>query len=169
MQRQAFKGRAYELRKPGQGRLSLEPVDASIAPKLAQAIAAIDPWRTLGIEAARLGDSLLASDDHLHRWVICRDGAHAGAVMIRSPWLFGPYLALLAVLPGHQGAGVGAAVLDWMELEARGTATNIWACVSGFNTRAQQFYEKHGFERMAVLDDLVRPGFAEVLIRKRLT
>jgi ribosomal protein S18 acetylase RimI-like enzyme len=55
-----------------------------------------------------------------------------------------------------------------MELEARGTATNIWACVSGFNTRAQQFYEKHGFERMAVLDDLVRPGFAEVLIRKRL-
>jgi len=128
----------------------------------------MDPWRTLGIGAAALAQSLTSGDEHLHRWLIRREAALAGTVIVRNPWLYGPYLALLAILPEQQGSSIGTAVLRWMEREAGDTAGNIWACVSAFNTRAQQFYEKHGFEKVGTLDGLVRPGFAELLIRKRL-
>jgi diamine N-acetyltransferase len=168
MPRRPFGEPSYKLRDAPGSRLTLDPMDKAAAAYLADAMAKMDPWRTLQISAARLADSLADGDDHLHRWAIRQGPACAGVVSIRSPWLYGPYLALLAVLPEHQAAGIGKAVLDWMESEARESATNLWACVSAFNTRAQSFYERHGYERMAVLDDLVRAGFGEVLIRKRL-
>ena len=40
--------------------------------------------------------------------------------------------------------------------------------VSGFNDRARAFYERHGFAPAATLDDLVRDGSCELLLRKRL-
>jgi ribosomal protein S18 acetylase RimI-like enzyme len=168
MPKQPFSKPTYELRNTSGNRLALEPVNGSAATYLGNAMAKMDPWRTLQIGAAQLADALADGDDHLHRWAIRHGSACAGVVSIRSPWLYGPYLALLAVLPEHQAAGIGKAVLDWMESEARESATNLWACVSAFNARAQNFYERHGFERVAVLDDLIRTGFGEVLIRKRL-
>jgi hypothetical protein len=40
--------------------------------------------------------------------------------------------------------------------------------VSGFNARTRAFYERHGFALAATLDDLVRDGSRELLLRKRL-
>jgi GNAT superfamily N-acetyltransferase len=159
----------YDLRDARGRSLTLQPIDKPAATYLADAMASMAPWRTLQISAARLANAFAEGDDHLHQWAIRDGSACAGVVSIRSPWLYGPYLSLLAVLPGHQAGGIGAVILEWMEHEVRGTAPNIWACVSAFNSRAQKFYERHGFERTAMLDDLIRPGFAEVLIRKRLT
>jgi ribosomal protein S18 acetylase RimI-like enzyme len=54
-----------------------------------------------------------------------------------------------------------------MESEA-GQVGNLWLCVSAFNSRAIAFYERQGFQPVADLPDLVTPGFAELLMRKRL-
>jgi GNAT superfamily N-acetyltransferase len=168
MPSQPFGLSRYELRAAPRP-LVLEAIEVEAAGRMAEAIARMDPWRTLAISPGQLAETFAQGDPQLHRWTIRHDQRDAGAVVIRHPWLYGPYLALLALTPEHQGAGIGGAVLDWMGNEARGTAGNIWACVSAFNARARQFYERHGFEAVGVLDDLVRPGFAEVLIRKRLT
>jgi ribosomal protein S18 acetylase RimI-like enzyme len=89
-------------------------------------------------------------------------------VGIRYPWLYGPYLAMLAVFPAYQRAGIGSAILQWIEGEAKATSANVWACVSSFNIRAGSFYERHGYQQVGTLEDLLQDGFAERLLRKRL-
>jgi ribosomal protein S18 acetylase RimI-like enzyme len=111
---------------------------------------------------------LIQQDHGAFKRALWFDDRCAGAVRIQDPWLYGPYLALLAILPGSQGMGLGAAVLQWMESEVRGSSNNIWACVSSFNTEALRFYQRHGFETIGVIPDLLRPGFSEILIRKHL-
>ncbi len=95
-------------------------------------------------------------------------GQLAGAVVIVCPWLAGPYLQMLAVLPPFQNLGIGAAILAWYEAEARGHFRNLWLCMSGFNANAQRFYLAHGYERAAIIPELMRAGDDELLMRKRL-
>ncbi len=102
------------------------------------------------------------------RYQIECGGDLAGAVIIFNPWLAGPYLQMLAILPAHQKRGIGARVLAWLESEARGHFRNLWLCVSGFNTDAQRFYRLHGFEQVTTLEGLLRDEDDELLMRKRL-
>lgn len=133
----------------------------------------IDPWRRLQIDRERLAASLHQEEHGARRWAVILDGASVGVIGVRYPWLFGPYLMLLAIFPGHQSAGVGSDLLRWLDDEAqaaRGAAGgNVWACVSSFNVRALSFYERHGFESIGELPDLVRSGYSEILIRKQLS
>ena len=90
-------------------------------------------------------------------------------VIIRSPWLAGPYLQLLAVLPMLQGSGTGSAILTWYEATAMAARMrNAWLCVSGFNVDAQRFYERYGYQLAGRLPDLMRDGDDELLMRKNL-
>ena len=148
--------------------LSLEPIGADQATPLAAAVTAIDPWHRMAYRAEAMAAYLAARDPGTCRRAICRDGAIVGAVSVRYPWLRGPYLELLALLPGQQGTGIGAAVLHWMTAQAAGHANSAWVCASSFNDRALSFYRRHGFVRVGDLDDLVGPGFTEILLRKRL-
>ena len=91
----------------------------------------------------------------------------AGAVSIRFPWLKGPYLELLALLPPFQRQGIGAGILTWFENEASALgARNVWVCASSFNDGALRFYESHGFRPAAMLRGLVADGYDEILLRK---
>jgi ribosomal protein S18 acetylase RimI-like enzyme len=164
-----FDAPRYQVWQPPRGKLRLEAMTEAAAQPIADAMAEIDPWRTLGVGAETLAHGLLMKDDHLHRSAILHNDKLAGVVSVRNPWLFGPYLSLLAILPGHQQSGIGAAMLQWLEHEAGKSAGNVWACVSQFNHRARRFYARHGFEEIGVLGGLVRPEHDEVLIRKRLT
>jgi ribosomal protein S18 acetylase RimI-like enzyme len=94
----------------------------------------------------------------------------AGIIVILDPFLHGPYLQLLAVLPEFQGRNLGLRLLQWMESEARSAESRqLWLCVSTFNTRAQAFYQRFGFEAVAVLDKLASDASDELLMRKRLS
>ena len=158
----------HEIPCGGHSRLTLRPIDENTAESLGHQISQIAPWQTLGIAAPALAQSLTQSDQGAFKRALWLEGGCVGAVRIQDPWLYGPYLALLALLPGAQGKGLGTAVLECIESEIRGTSSNIWACVSSFNTDAQRFYARHGFETIGVIPDLLRPGFSEVLIRKHL-
>ena len=163
-----FRAERTELALRGGGVATLGPIDAAAARSMAEALAAIDPWATLGIAPQHLLAGLTADDPHTCRRLIAVAGANAGAVVVRYPWLFGPYLNVLAVLPAYQRLGIGAAVLRWMEDEVQGQAKNLWLCASAFNADALAFYQRHGFAKVGDLADLVAPGFSEVLMRKRL-
>ena len=163
-----FAASEYSLGDRSPGTLLVEGVSRAAAISLSNALASVDPWRTLAIRPEAMADALQAHDPHYRRYLIRCNDQHAGVVGVRYPWLYGPYLALLAVLPAFQGKGIGTAVLDWIEHEVRDTARNSWVCASAFNVRALSFYGKHGYQRVGVLDGLLRDGHDEVLMRKKL-
>jgi GNAT superfamily N-acetyltransferase len=133
---------------------------------LAEAIAAMPPWSVVNYPADALARSL-ASSDGARRYRIEAQGATAGVISVRSPWLKGPYLEILAILTQFQGRGIGTSLLAWFEEEAlRQAARNLWVCASSFNTRALQFYARHGFQPAATLPGLVVSGYDEILLRK---
>jgi diamine N-acetyltransferase len=110
---------------------------------------------------------LMTRNDGSVRYVIEADGKEAGVISLRSPWLKGPYLELLAIFPKFQGRGIGTKLLHWMEQEAvQHGARNLWVCASTFNTGALRFYERHGFTQIAALFGLVDDNSDEILLRK---
>lgn len=149
--------------------LSLAPMTVAAAAVLGPAVAAIGPWAHYGFPATRLTEQLAKTSDGAVRYQVLADGGVVGAVLIRSPWLAGPYLQMLALLPAIQGQGGGAAILDWYEHTARvGEVRSVWLCVTGANTDAQRFYKRHGYALAGTLPDLMRDGDDELLMRKRL-
>jgi ribosomal protein S18 acetylase RimI-like enzyme len=142
---------------------TLAPDQAAV---IAETLAGMDPWRTLGYSAAALARGLTAIHPDLTRYLALRDGEPQGLVVVRHPWLRGAYIELFAVLPTAQGRGVGRAALELIESRYRDRSPNLWLLVSGFNSGARCFYEKHGFRQVGVLADLVVTGQDEVLMRK---
>jgi ribosomal protein S18 acetylase RimI-like enzyme len=137
---------------------------------LAQGLAAMEPWQRYPTSASDLASLFRPANDRTFRIVVrARDQTAAGIMIVRHPWLLGPYIVFLGLLVGHQRQGLGAALLGFAEAEARAaSARNLWICVSTFNTDAERLYRRFGFQPVAVLDDLVKDGFGELLMRKRL-
>lgn len=159
----------YEIgAAPGGGRVTLVSMAPGEADRLGAAFAAIDPWAAYAIPPARLAAFFTSSEEGCSRRAIRIDGRLAGAVVVRAPWLHGPYLQFLGLLPGEEGAGVGRLVLDWMQAEAPPGTRNLWLCVSAINRRALAFYERHGFRQVAALEALAADHMDELLMRKRL-
>ena len=149
--------------------VSLAPMTPEAAAVLGPGLAAIDPWARVNYSPVRYTAFLTAKEDGAMRYQIVVADALAGTMVVRQPWLHGPYLNTLGLLPGFDGQGLGAVVLGWFEAEARRAGfRNIWLCVSSFNTGAERFYRRHGFEPSATLENLSFDGFDEILMRKRL-
>ena len=145
----------------------LRPPTVGEARELGLACAAIDPWLTLGYEAAALGAYLERADSSLHRFAILWDGRAAGVLALRWPWLRGPFIEMLAVLPAHQGRGLARAALSWAETRTSTVTGNIWSSVSDFNAPGRAFWAHQGFEEVADLPGLIAEG-SEILLRRRI-
>lgn len=152
----------------GESAVTVTPFPSAAASQLAEALAAIDPWKSYPYPASGLARYFASSAPTAPIYALCTGGTIAGVVGLRLDWLRGPYLQFLGILPEHQGLGLGARVLDWMQREAGPQTRNLWVCASDFNVGAIRFYERHGFRRIAVLDGLVQDDRTEVLLRKRL-
>lgn len=151
------------------GRLvALAPMTPGAARDLGSTLATIDPWARAGIPAERMRAFLAAAEDGARRYQIVCASVPAGVLVVRTPWLHGPYLNLIGLVPAFHGQGIGSIALDWLDAEARGHYRNLWLCVSTFNDGARRLYERHGYRLAGVLDDLVFDGLDEHLMRKRL-
>ena len=161
---------AFELGPHDIGPALLRPLSSANAAPLGEALAAIPPWSTINWPASRLAATLKNWPVGVRRFELLVEGELAGTVSIQFPFLYGPYLQLLAVLPGFQGRGLGLACLEWMEREARAAeARQLWLCVTSYNTGARAFYERFGFKEAALLDKLATDVSDEVFMRKRLS
>jgi ribosomal protein S18 acetylase RimI-like enzyme len=147
--------------------LTLSPLFPEHCPSLAAAIVAMEPWSVMDYPADRLSKYLAEPDGGVTRCQIEVDGEKAGVISVRYPWLKGPYLELLALLPSFQNRGVGGTLLARFEHEAVSReARNLFVCASSFNENALRFYRRHGFRDVAVLPGLVAEGYDEILLRK---
>jgi len=161
---QAFEPKTYDL-----GAGLLRPLSPWNAEKLGGALAAMPPWSVIGWPAELLTAGFLRQAPSVRRFELLAGGELAGIVTIQHPFLHGPYLQLLAVLPEFQGRNLGLAILRWMEHQARAEeARQLWLCVSTFNVRARAFYERFGFEAVTVLEKLASEASDELFMRKRL-
>ncbi len=143
----------------------LKPGEAGI---LGDRMAAIDPWRRLNSPAAGLSVYLERRDPALKRYALVADECLAGVLTLRSPWLRGPFVEILAIVPEAQGLGLGRKTVEWVATQSAALSSNLWASVSDFNQDARSFWAKTGFSEIAPLPDLVAPGFADILLRRRL-
>lgn len=160
-----FRQRRYDLG----GGVAAQPLATENALALGPALAAITPWSVIGYPAEQLSAWLREADPALKKFEVVAGKKLAGVIVIQAPFLHGPYLKLIGVLPEFQRRGIGESLLRWMENEARkAEARQLWLCVSTFNTRAQVFYERMGFEAVGVLDKLVSGATDELFMRKRL-
>ena len=165
-----FTPETHDVGATSDGRiLALSPMTSAAAADLAPQIAGIGPWAHYNFDAEDLQASLLISGDGAIRYQLTCDAKPAGVVIVRSPWLAGPYLQILAVLPHLQGGGAGTAILHWYEQTAlTARMRNVWLCVSGFNSDAQRFYQRYGYTLIGHIPDLMRSGDDELLMRKNL-
>ncbi|MBU2549654.1 MAG: GNAT family N-acetyltransferase [Proteobacteria bacterium] len=138
------------------------------AVELSRPLAAMDPWSRLGYQERQLYQGMTRPDPALKRYGVSVADRAAGLIQVRHPWLRGPYLELLAVLPDFQGQGLGRELMAWLEGQARISSKNVWVLVSAFNDRARGFYAGLGYRETAVLTDLVASGYDEILLRKSL-
>lgn len=148
---------------------TLRPLTMASAEKLGAALAAMPPWSVLGWPADRMILGLQRQLPSVLRFEVIASGHLAGIITIQHPFLHGPYLQLLAILPEFQGHHLGFSLLQWMEAEARRIQSRqLWVCVSTFNTRARAFYERFGFAPVTVLEKLLTDTTDELFMRKRL-
>jgi GNAT superfamily N-acetyltransferase len=151
-------------------RARLLPLEPHFCAGLARAIVAMPPWSVMDYPEEAMARFLASADGGARRYLVEIDGEQAGALSLRFPWLKGPYLELLALLPKFQGQGLGTGLLGWFEQEAlKHDARNLWVCASAYNTRALRFYARHGFAEAATLPGLVADGYDEILLRKFLS
>lgn len=125
-----------------------------------------DPWKRLGYTAAHWERLFTPLPPGREGYVIEQEGTVVGLALLRRQFLFGDYLELLAIAPSAQRSGLGRILLSHLERIVFARATNLFACVSDFNTSARQFYARHGYVEVGPLPDLLMSGTSELLLRK---
>lgn len=137
---------------------------AKEADTIATACAGFDPYLTLSYRPETLAGYLTRPDPSLERHAVMVEGKLAGVVALRRPWLRGPLIEMLALLPEAQGRGLGSLILDRCKTEA---GKNLWATVSDFHQPARRFYTRAGFEEICSLPGIVDESREEILLRWR--
>jgi GNAT superfamily N-acetyltransferase len=98
-------------------------------------------------------------------WVAERDGRVVG-VLVQYETEDGFYIDTVAALPEMHGTGVGRALLEFAEGEARGRGfESIYLCTNSRMTENQVFYPKIGYVEY---DRRAQSGYERVFYRKPL-
>lgn len=97
------------------------------------------------------------------------DGQPAGYARIEFLWSLLPYLALIRVLPGSRGQGIGQAMLAFIEGHLRGLGHNVLYSSSQVDESGPQFWHRHaGFEECGFIAGVNHGGIGEVFFRKEI-
>ncbi len=123
-----------------------------------------DPWITLGMDYNMCLEAFDGICKEIH---IAKVGADiAGFVILQVCGTFSGYIQTICVGEDYRGRGIGTTLLDFCEKRVLKFSPNLFICVSSFNTEARRLYEKYGFKVVGELDNFVRQGFTEILMRK---
>ena len=132
----------------------------------ARLMAGSEPWITLGRDLEQCRARFRKPEFEL--FLARRDGEPCGFILIHPHGVAGsPYISTIAVAPEWRGQGFGTRLVDFAEAHCAG-ARYIFLCVSSFNPRARQLYQRLGYTTVGILEDYIVDGSSEFLMHKRL-
>lgn len=123
-----------------------------------------DPWITLDMNFEQC---LPAFEGPLKKIYIAEiDHKVAGFVILQTSGTFKGYVQTICVSEDFRGKGIGKKLLQFCENTILQYSPNIFICVSSFNKGAIKLYYDFGFKLVGELDNFVKEGFTELLLRK---
>jgi ribosomal protein S18 acetylase RimI-like enzyme len=130
----------------------------------ARMMAGTDPWITLGIDYERCQKAFDGPCKEVY--ILKVDGELAGFVILQICGSFKGYIQTLCIDNRLRGRGLGTKMLQFCEERILKISPNIFICVSSFNKRALELYQDFGFKLVGELENFVKEGFTELLLRK---
>jgi ribosomal protein S18 acetylase RimI-like enzyme len=132
----------------------------------AQIMASTDPWLAYRFSVERCTGILRWPGSTLF---VARVNDPVGFVLLHPRGFLGcPYIAVVAVVGSLRSRGIGTRLLEFAEAHFSG-GRHVYLCVSSFNPRALQLYERRGYVKIGELPEFIADGFSELLMQKRLS
>jgi ribosomal protein S18 acetylase RimI-like enzyme len=123
-----------------------------------------DPWITLQLDYHQCLKAFEGPSKEV--WVVQIDKEVAAFVILQMGGTFKGYIQTICVDEAFRSKGIGKRLLQFCEERILKISPNIFICVSSFNKGAIRLYEEFGFKLVGKLDNFVKEGFTELLLRK---
>jgi len=150
--------------EPKEKIVSLSVADTAHISDCAMMMAKSDPWITLGIDYNQCLKAFDGSSKEI--WAIEIDKEMAGFVILQMGGTFKGYIQTVCVDVAYRRRGIGKKLLQFCEERILKISPNLFICVSSFNQGAIRLYKEFGFTLVGELDNFVKEGFTELLLRK---
>jgi ribosomal protein S18 acetylase RimI-like enzyme len=142
-------------------RQTSDPADFSVCAKM---MSATDPWITLEMDYEQC---LKAFDgDFREIWLLEIEKQISGFVIIQTCGTFSGYIQTICIDNAYRGKGYGRKLLQFCEDRILKFSPNVFICVSSFNKGALKLYLDFGFKLIGEMENFVREGYSEILLRK---
>jgi [ribosomal protein S18]-alanine N-acetyltransferase len=133
----------------------------------AQLLVTSEPWITLQISEEQCRTN--CHNPEFLLYIAYKNGRPAGIILLDPHGIVGsPYVKSIAVYPELRGEGIGTMLLSFAEDIFKPHAKHFFICVSSFNKRARELYEKSGFQAVGEFKDYIIEGASEILMHKRI-
>lgn len=123
-----------------------------------------DPWITLEMDFELCLKAFDGSCKEIY--VIETGNIIAGFVILQVCGTFSGYIQTICIDEAFRGKGLGKKLLQFCEERTLRFSPNIFICVSSFNKGALKLYHEFGFKPVGELDNFVKDGYTELLLRK---
>jgi [ribosomal protein S18]-alanine N-acetyltransferase len=123
-----------------------------------------DPWITLGMNYDQCLKAFGGNCKEIY--IIEAENVIAGFVIIQTCGTFSGYIQTICISKNFRGKGLGKKLLQFCEDRILRFSPNVFICVSSFNLGAIKLYYEFGFKLVGELENFVRDGFTELLLRK---
>lgn len=123
-----------------------------------------DPWITLDMNYEQCLKAFEGECKEIY--IIEKENVIAGFVILQTSGTFSGYIQTICVDAAYRGMGLGKMLLRYCDERVLKFSPNLFICVSSFNSGAIKLYYEFGFKIVGELDNFVRQGFTELLLRK---
>jgi ribosomal-protein-alanine N-acetyltransferase len=123
-----------------------------------------DPWITLGMNYSQCLNAF--EGDCKEVYIVSIENDIVGFVILQVCGTFSGYIQTICIREDSRGQGFGTMLLEFCERRILKFSPNVFICVSSFNSEAIRLYYEFGFKLVGELDNFVKEGFTELLLRK---
>ena len=132
----------------------------------ARMMSSSEPWITL--KRGYLESLAILEDGSREVHAALEGGELRGFLILNMSGAFAGYIQTVCVSPESRGRGIGTRLMEFAEERIFRDSPNVFLCVSSFNDRARELYEKLGYERIGELKGYVVPEHSELIYRKSI-
>jgi ribosomal-protein-alanine N-acetyltransferase len=125
-----------------------------------------DPWITLEMGIDLCIQAFVGASKEVY--IIKNDKEIAGFVILQMDGTFKGYIQTICINEDFRGKGFGTKLLKFCEDRILHISPNVFICVSSFNAGALQLYTDFGFKIVGELNNFVKEGYTELLLRKTI-